>query len=273
MNSCAYVCRLKHDRPDKNRFTYHIYMYYLDLDELDMLSERYTLFGKNRWNLLSFYDEDHFIFVRQTGKQARIARATFDYTAEKYVGKSTKERVRAALGELGYIFELGKVFLLTNPRNLGYAFNPVSFYYCYDAQSKLRVLLSEVNNTFRDQKLFHTAVDHKDRRHHDRQKKKFYISPFIDMDTEITWTFEEPGEKLLMEVDSVKDADPILNTSLTGVRRQLSEITILLLFLRYPMIPLVTIIFIHWQAFKLWLKHVRFRSKSTSDDEIIRGLR
>lgn len=273
MNSCAYVCRLKHDRPDKNRFAYSIYMYYLDLDELAMLSERFILFSNNRWNLLSFYDEDHFIFVRQAGKQDRIARATFDYTRERYVGKSTKERVREALAELEYVFELGKVFLLTGLRNLGYIFNPVSFYYCYDAEGQLRALLSEVNNTFRDQKLFHAGVDSKEKRHHDRQKKNFYVSPFIDMDTDITWEFEEPAETLLMEVASVQGTNPILKTSLTGKRKQLSGTTILLLFLRYPMVPLVTMILIHWQALKLWLKKVRFRGKSTSDDEIIRGLR
>lgn len=273
MNSCAYVCRLEHDRPDKNRFSYNIYMYYLDLDELDMLAWRFTLFSRNRWNLLSFYDKDHFIFVRQTGKPDRIARATFDYTLEKYAGKNTKERVREALRELGFAFEPGKVMLLTQLRNLGYLFNPVSFYYCYDVEGRLRVLLSEVNNTHRDQKLFYTAVDPDDKRHHDRQKKNFYVSPFIDMDTDLTWSFEEPKETLFMEVDSVKDGKAILSTSLTGERKQLSATTLLLLFLRYPMVPLFTILFIHWQALKLWLKKVRFRDKSTSDDEIIRGLK
>ncbi|MEZ4483244.1 MAG: DUF1365 domain-containing protein [Syntrophotaleaceae bacterium] len=167
----------------------------------------------------------------------------------------------------------GKVFLPTQLRNLGYIFNPVSFYYCYDAEGGLRVLLSEVNNTYRDQKLFYTAVDPKDKRHHDRQKKNFYVSPFIDMDTDITWAFEEPAETLLMEVASVKDTDPILKTSLTGKRKPLSATTLLLLFLRYPMVPLVTMMLIHWQALNLWLKKVRFRDKGTTDDEIIRGLR
>lgn len=272
MNSCAYVCRLEHDRPDKNKFSYPIYMYYLDLDELDTLAERFTLFGKNHWNLFSFYDEDHFIFVRQTGKPDRIARATFDYSREKYVGKDTKERVREALGELGFAFEPGKVFLLTQLRNLGYIFNPVSFYYCYDTQGNLRVLLSEVNNTYRDQKLFYTEVDPGQKRHRDRQKKGFYVSPFIDMDTEITWSFEEPAEKLYMEVESVKDGKAILSTSLTGERKPISATTLLLLFLRYPMMPLVTMVLIHLQALKLWLKKVRFRDKIPSDDEIIRGL-
>ncbi len=272
MNSCAYVCRLEHDRPNKNRFSYNIYMVYLDLDEIDTLAERFALFSRNRWNLLGFYDDDHFIFVRQTGKPDRIARATFDYTREKYVGKNTKERVRQALRELGFAFEPGKVMLLTQLRNLGYLFNPVSFYYCYDAEGRLRVLLSEVNNTYRDQKLFYTPVNTEGKRHRDRQKKNFYVSPFIDIDTDITWSFEEPAETLLMEVDSVKDGKAILSTSLTGERKQLSATMLLLLFLRYPMVPLVTMLFIHRQALRLWLKKVRFREKSPSDDEIIRGL-
>jgi hypothetical protein len=96
--------------------------------------------------------------------------------------------------------------------------------------------------------------------------------PFIDIDTDITWSFEEPAETPLMEVESVKNGQAILGTCLTGKRRPLGATTMLLLFLRYPMVPFFTILFIHWQALKLWLKRVRFRAKSPSDDEILRGV-
>jgi len=273
MNSCAYVCDLRHDRPGKNRFRYNIYLYYLDLDELKTLSERFTFFGHNAFNLVSFHDEDHFLFVRQKGKADVIARDTFKYTRERYAGKDTKERVREAIKELGLGFDLGKVYLLTNLRNLGYIFNPVSFYYCYDKKGTFRALLSEVNNTYRDQKLYHMKIDQGKKEFNDIQKKNFYISPFIDHDTEISWRFKEPGELLSMRVTSMKEGKTILSADIQGKRKALGRGTILSLFLRYPMMPLMAMILIHRQALRLWMKKIDFRNKEKTDDMIVRRLK
>ena len=273
MNSCAYVCKIRHNRPKKNAFSYGIYMVYLDLDELDTLSKKLSFFSYNRWNLLSFHDDDHFIFVRQKGKADRIARETFNYTRSLYTGKNTKERVSEAIKELNLGFDLGKTYILTNLRNMGYIFNPVSFYYCYDTEGRFRALLSEVNNTFRDQKLYHAAFSTKNKEYHDKKRKNFYISPFIDTDTELTWKFNEPATTLTMQVNSVKNSTPVLTTNLTGTRRGLSDTRLLMLFLRYPMMPLIAIILIHWQALKLWLKGVHFNQKAKTDKEIVRRLR
>lgn len=269
MNSCAYTIRLMHDRPGKNRFKYNIYMMYLDLDELEFLSKKFLIFSYNKWNLMSFHDKDHFLFVRQEGKADKIARATFDYTKDKYAGKNTKERVIEAAKELKLGFTPKKIFVLTNLRTLGYIFNPVSFYYCYDKDGKLRAMLSEVNNTFRDQKLFYTKVDPRQDVYKDKQKKNFYVSPFIDFDTEITWRFREPKDELFMEVNSVKGDKPILRTLLIGKRKRLSTGSLLYLSIRYPMMPLMGITLIHWQALRLWLKKVRFRRKAETDDQIV----
>jgi uncharacterized protein len=272
MNSCAYTCTLRHDRPNKNRFKYKIYMYYLDLDELNDLSKNLFFFSYNKWNLFSFLDKDHFIFVRQKGKPDKIARETFNYTNKYYVGKNTKQKVEQAIKELNLGFQLGKVYLLTNLRNLGYIFNPVSFYYCYDQKGKLRALLSEVNNTFRDQKLFHAKIKYNSKKHYDKQKKNFYVSPFIDTDNEFIWDFNDPGDQLIMKINSVKKNTLVLKTNLTGNKKKLSNISILMLFFRYPMMPLMAMGLIHWQALKLWFKRVNYRHKDKSDDEIIKRL-
>jgi uncharacterized protein len=273
MNSCAYVCKLKHNRPNKNKFGYGIYLWYLDLDELDILSKKFFLYSNNKFNLLSFYDDDHFLFVKQKGYADKIARETFDYTRKKYIGKNIKQKVREAVKELNLDFELGKVYLLTNLRNVGYIFNPVSFYYCYDKKGNLRALLSEVNNTFREQKLYHAKVNSKSKEHKDKQRKNFYISPFIDVDTEITWNFREPKTELFMQVNSLKNGKPILTTDLRGKRKELSNLKIILLFLRYPMMPLIAIILIHWQALKLFIKKVGYRNKKKSDEKIVKVLK
>ena len=41
-----------------------------------------------------------------------------------------------------------RIFLLTHLRYLGYGFNPVSFFYCFDRAERLQVVLAEVSNTF-----------------------------------------------------------------------------------------------------------------------------
>lgn len=273
MNSCVYVCKLKHNRPKKNKFNYGIYMWYLDLDELEDLSKKFFFFSVNKFNLLSFYDSDHFFFLNQKGNAEKIARETFNYTRKNYLGKNTKEKIREAIKELNLGFELGKVYLLTNLRNLGYIFNPVSFYYCYDKKGNFKALFSEVTNTFREQKMYHVKVDKKQEYFKDNQKKNFYISPFIDSDTRITWNFKEPKGELFMQVNSLKDGKPVLTTDLRGKRKELSNLKIFLLFLRYPMMPLMAIFLIHWQALKLFFKRVGFRNKKKTDKEIVKRLR
>ncbi|KAK5120700.1 hypothetical protein LTR85_006058 [Meristemomyces frigidus] len=45
-------------------------------------------------------------------------------------------------------------YLVTAPRFLGYSFNPVSFWYLYDSDTKLKYMILEVNNTFGERRLY-----------------------------------------------------------------------------------------------------------------------
>ena len=71
--SCIYECKLKHVRtkPKENRFTFSVFMFYIDLDELDKISG-FSFFSVNRWNIFSFYDDDHFKFLKQKGISEKI---------------------------------------------------------------------------------------------------------------------------------------------------------------------------------------------------------
>ena len=44
--------------------------------------------------------------------------------------------------------------MVTTPRFLRYAFNPVSFHYCYNKNNELKVIVLEVNNTFGEKHLY-----------------------------------------------------------------------------------------------------------------------
>ena len=272
MNSRIYTLKLSHERlePKKNAFKYSIYLMYLDLDELESLAENFTFFSYNQWNIFSFFDEDHFKFVNTKNATAeKIAQENVKLRAEKYLGKNTKERIRAMIEDLNLSFDLGKVFILTNLRNLGYIFNPVSFYYCFDKEGVFRVMFSEVNNTFYDQKIYFEVIDNpKEKVFTSLQKKNYYISPFLSYDNHLKWQFDVPGEKMFMSVNSLKDEKVELKTLLIGQRKELSNTNLIFLLLRYPLITIMIIFLIHYQALKLWLKKIKYYKKEETDEKI-----
>ena len=271
--SCIYECKLKHVRtkPKENRFTFSVFMFYIDLDELDKISG-FSFFSVNRWNIFSFYDDDHFKFLKQKGISEKIAKENVDFHKEKYSG-STKDKMKTMISELKLGFEPHKIFLLTNARNFGYVFNPVSFYYCFDNRGKLRAMFSEVNNTFGEQKMYYTIIRDPDKKiFTDKQRKNYYISPFVDYDTDIHWKFNVPGKHLYMEVDSKKGNDSHLCAEVKGRRKDLTGAKLFYLNLRYPLITFWIIFMIHYQALKLAIKKVPFRKKKETDRKIIRSM-
>ena len=97
MNSCFYRLKISHkrERPKKNYFKYSIYMMYLDLDELEYLNKKLFLFSYNKWNILSFFDKDHFKFLNNKNEvENEISKENIDYKPEDYLNKNTKERIK-----------------------------------------------------------------------------------------------------------------------------------------------------------------------------------
>ncbi|NCT54714.1 DUF1365 domain-containing protein [Candidatus Falkowbacteria bacterium] len=272
MNSCIYISQLSHQRlePKKNSFKYSIYMMYLDLDELPDLANNFSIFGYNRKNVLSFYDKDHFKFLKATsGDYKIIAQEHVSFEASKYINKNTKERIQILVQELGFDFEIEKVFILTNLRNFGYVFNPVSFYYCYDKNGVFRVLFSEVNNTFLDQKMYYTLIDDENKEmFSSRQRKNYYISPFISHNNDLEWNFNIPKESFKMYINSLREGVATLKTCLDGERVEISNRRLFWIQLRYPLMTLRIIVLIHYQALKLFLKKIQYFKKAETDAKI-----
>src|SRR5271170_6435476 len=117
MNSCLYRATVMHNRlePKKHWFQYNVFMFYVDLDELELLKKKLWMFSINRFNYFSFRDKEHL----------QLPMEKPDTT------KSTKQHILTYLQENGIHLEKGKIMLLTNMNVLGYNFNPVSFYFCF----------------------------------------------------------------------------------------------------------------------------------------------
>jgi DUF1365 family protein len=240
MNSCLYQGSVFHRRtkPRLHEFTYPVFLFLLDLDELPELPRFSPLLQFNRAGLYSFHNSDHW------GKQSPAP---------------LRPRLEAFLQEHG-MPSADRVLYLCNLRFCGYVFNPIAVYFCYGTDGSLFAAVAQVGNTFGEQKLYlvpasATASD-SPALARARLPKNFYVSPFSPPDLEFEFRLHAPTETLRVYVDDWQGDEKILVSALTGKRRPLTTGQLLAATLRFPFITLRVIFLIHWQAFRLWLKKI-----------------
>ncbi len=247
--------------PKAHRFVYRIFMFALDLDELEILHRKLRFFSLNRRNAYSIRDRD-FMPVGETLHNNSSASLQTPRTPA-----NLKARVVSYLGERGIDLTGGRVLLVTLPRVFGYLFNPVSFYFCQDRHGHQVAAIAEVTNTFREIKPFVLGSDTKEgSAFRLRTPKYFYVSPFTDMDVDFDFTLRTPNEKLSIQIDDYDSGVRTLTTTLTGTRQPLTNGTLAWFTLKYPFITLRIIFLIHWNALKLYLKKVPWFAKAARAD-------
>ncbi len=250
MNSCLYECDVMHHRlePKEHQFRYRIFMFALDLDEIDALAKRLPLFSRNRWNVYTFRDRDHLTLA---GGET----------------KSVKENVVQYLAENGVPFPTdGRILLVTLPRVLGYIFNPVSFYFCSTAEGAPLCAVVQVGNTFGEMKPYILRGPATANGFRLITPKHFYVSPFSALDLLFDFKLRIPGHMLDIHIDDRNSERRVLLSALTGKRRALTSARLFWFTLKYPLLTLKVIFFIHWHAFRLWMKRVPFHKKAENPE-------
>ena len=167
IDSGLFVGTLRHRRftPVAHAFTYPLFMALLDIDRVSELMRVSAVTSYNRWNWASFDDRDHL------GDPARPLR----------------ERLAVDATRHGIELPAGRIFLLTHLRYLGYCFNPVSFFYCFDPAERLQVVLAEVRNTFGGSHRYWLQLDPASRTFRAWAAKSLYVSPFMPVDLQYTF--------------------------------------------------------------------------------------
>lgn len=244
MKSGLYACRVAHCRfkPKRHRFTYGMFLLALDLDELGPVN-RLRLLSVNERNLFSFWERDYL----PTGS-----------------GGTLKERVAAYAAERGV--RVSRILLLTLPRILDYAFNPVSFYFCFGPEGRPACAIAEVTNTFREIKPYFLGPEGfasgPDPAFRARLPKSFYVSPFSDVDIHFDFTLPVPAGALALRIDDFAAGERTLASGLTGRRRELTDSRLFAYFWRYPLLTARVTGLIHWHALRLWLKKIPWYPKA-----------
>ncbi len=240
MTSFIYNGTVIHKRfkPKLHFFKYKVFSLLIDLSELDNLGKDINLFSYNRFNLISFFDKDH-------GDRD---------------GSSLLEWVKKNLKANKINTEEIKIKLLCYPRILGYVFNPLSVFYVYDKSDDLISVLYEVKNTFGEQHTYIFKVENDNLLQHDCSKK-FHVSPFIEMNCNYFFRILKPGEKISVIIDQYQLDEKILYASQEGKRVDFTSAELFKSYLKHPLMTFKIISAIHFEAFKLWAKGIKFIKK------------
>ena len=221
----------KRARPRRHSLRYRVFSMLVDLDRLEALDRRLRFFSLDRFNLVS-------LVTRDFGPRDGSSIAAFI-------------RARAAAAGAG---DIARIRMLAYPRLLGFAFNPITVYFCDDAAGVTRFLAYEVSNTFGEHHFYQAAI-HADapQIQHDA-KKVFFVSPFNTLEGSYRFAIRPPREQVFIGITLSTGEGGLLTAYFEGERRPLTDAGLLKLLLAYPFMTAKVVLGIHWEALLLLLK-------------------
>jgi DUF1365 family protein len=208
------------------------------LDEINELDSRISIFSHNKFNVFSFYDKDH-------GERD---------------GSNLKEWVLTNIRKFNIGGKINKIKILCYPRIFGYVFNPLSIFYCYE-NDKLKAIFYEVKNTFNEQHTYIFKIKNNDEITQ-KCKKRFYVSPFMDMETYYNFKLINPNNKLSVFIKQTDSTGTILTATQTGDKKEFNFKQLIKNFFKYPLMTIKIISSIHYEALLLWKKGAIYRKRN-----------
>ena len=212
----------------------------LDLDEIDEVADHLRLFSRDRRNVLTLRDLDHWV------PEAADLRAS----------------VHGHLQTEGFDTTGWCITFIATPRVLGYQFNPASFYLCRDTDGVMQVIVIEVHNTHDERRLYTLRPERRGKAWVDDMDKDFYVSPFIDMDAHYTVRVQDDPGRLRIAMTETEHGEPLLTATLVAERFRLTDRNLLRTLLHVPLATQKTIVAIHLHAWRMWRRGFTFHRHS-----------
>ncbi|MEX2575851.1 MAG: DUF1365 domain-containing protein [Halofilum sp. (in: g-proteobacteria)] len=238
-----YTGHVRHRRfqPQAHAFRYRVCLLYLDLAQLEQAFADRWLWSLDRRNVVAFHRGDYL-----PGHAGEL-----DTAARELITARTGCR------------PAGPIRLLTHPRYFGYVFNPVSFYYCFDAADRhVESIIVEITNTpWGERHTYVLSADGAGDSHHRFHfAKAFHVSPFLHMDYEYDWRFGEPGGRLNVHMRNERAGRCEFDATLTLTRQPLAGPALARALIAYPLMTTRVTAAIYWQALRLWWRGTPFHT-------------
>jgi len=244
--SCLYFGHVVHQRsrPVTHRFRYQVCGLFVDLDELSDLDRRLALFSVNRPNVFGFCERDH-------GPRD---------------GSSLRTWIERHLSRAGIDVSDGPVRLLCFPRVFGYVFNPLTVWFCHRRSGEVAALVLEVSNMARETDSYVLAVDAEGEAgvFSASFDKRFYVSAFIGMDARYEVRVGTPGDRMSVTVREFEHGDETLRAAWYGRWVPLTDASLFLTLVRFPLMTVKISAAIYWQALRLLGKGVPVHQKEAA---------
>lgn len=241
MHSALYIGQLRHRRfaPRPHQFSYRLFMMYVDLAELDEVFRHRWLWSARRPALAWLRRADYL----------GDASLPLDTAVRAYVATHTGRR------------PAGPVRMLTHLRYFGIGFNPVTFYYCFDAaDTRVETIVAEITNTPWNERHAYVltdplpGVDTRVLRY--RFSKEFHVSPFMPMNMDYDWRFVTPAKSLSVNMQNFQHGERVFDATLALSRHEIGAGALARALLAFPFMTARVLAGIYTQALKLWWKRV-----------------
>ena len=243
--TAIYESTVRHRRfqPMGHQLKYGVWSMLIDLDEIDDVARTNPFLSRNSWNLVAFHDKDH-------GPRD---------------GSSLRAWFEGHLASAGVDLDGGPVRILVFPRILGYTFNPITVWFGYDRDERLRAVLYEVHNTFGHAHshlaVLPSGVDSDERVPRHGFDKTLHVSPFFDQIGRYRITLSPPTEDYSIVIEYLdEEGEKLLTASQVGKRIPLTARSLIKQFFTSPLLTFKVIAGIHWEAIKLFRKGAKYRS-------------
>ncbi|MET0660015.1 MAG: DUF1365 domain-containing protein [Steroidobacteraceae bacterium] len=245
MHSALYTGLLRHRRflPRPHAFSRRLFMTYLDLAEFDDVF-------RGRW-------------LWSTHRPALAWLRREDYLGDPSL--SIDSAARACIAERTGIRPAGPIRMLTHLRYFGLAFNPVTFYYCFDAaDSHVESIVAEITNTPWNERHAYvlTAAERQPAKSVLRYRfdKTFHVSPFMPMQVSYDWRFGVPAQRLTVHMENIAQDRKLFDATLDLERYEISGIVLAKALAAFPCMTASVLGSIYYQALRLWSKRIPFYS-------------
>ncbi len=162
-------------------------------------------------------------------------------------------KVRTFLAAQELPWTAHRVLALANARSLGYVFDPLTTFFCFDVDGRLEGVLAEVHNTYGERHCYPLPVAQTSRAQVD---KEFYVSPFFTVEGRYDIRVKLDDSAVAVSISLSQDERTVFTAAVHGSLEPATAARTLRAVAANPLPSQRVSALIRWHGVKLWLRRL-----------------